>query len=148
YGGPRPRAPTGHAAWCRRCGGTGGATMTAARWWNEFVADTADVVGVPLQIAMSVLVAILIALLWYTYPAWLRILRPSRSARRSKRPAREGRRRWRWSRRLRWRLRWRRRRRDRKRHDSSDSADLASDLIPDVPAATLVMTADELAAAG
>jgi hypothetical protein len=123
--------------------------MTVARWWNEFVADTADLVPVPLQIVISLLLAGLVALLWYTFPAWLRIFHPSRNSWRTNRPARRGGRRWRWSWklrwRIRWRIRWRRRRRDRTR---LASADLAGDFVPDIPAAILVLSADELAAAG
>jgi len=117
------------------------------RWWNELVASLADrtwggVIGLAVGLLLG---ATLIGVLWYTWPPrlpWFGRRRSGRSGRRGW--SRFG---WRWSR-LRWRfpkLRWPWRR---KRRVTVDLSGLADDELPDLPAALLVLTADELAAAG
>lgn len=116
-----------------------------SRAWNDLVAAVADstpggVVGVALAV---LIVAAVVALLWYTWPPslWLG------GDRRGGRERRSGRRRFRfgWPK-WRWRLRrWRRRRH---RRPAADADELAPDELPEVAAAVLTLTADELAAAG
>lgn len=120
------------------------------RAWNEFVAALSDVMSVPLMAFLSFLATLIIALLWYFWPAWLPSnwrLREGGAGRRSQadRPTRD---RWRFRLgRLRWRLRWRWRRRKRRAADQSIE-DLPPDVLPDLPAEVLALTADQLAAAG
>jgi Domain of unknown function (DUF4129) len=119
---------------------------------SELVADLADRVGggVPTLVFLTVLAAILTALGWYFWPAWLPWRWHWRGWRRRERRTRDRRtRRWGWLRlgRLRWRLpRWRRRRR--RTTIPAEPADLPADALPDVRAEVLAITADQLAAAG
>ncbi|MGE5831030.1 MAG: DUF4129 domain-containing protein [Micromonosporaceae bacterium] len=118
------------------------------RWWNEFVANVADHVpgGVPTLGLILLAVAALSSLLLATWPAWLpwrwRLGRLGRLRFRLRRPTwrRLGRIGLRW----RWRLRWGRR----SRRKAGGDAELADDQLPELPAAVLALTADELAAAG
>lgn len=121
-----------------------------SRSWNELVATLADRVagGVPMLAFLSVLAAGVVSLALYFWPHWLpwrwRLRRHSgRSA-----GTTAGRRGRRWRTRigaLRWRFRWRRRRRQRGRPAAEP---LPADELPDLPAEVLVLSADELAAAG
>ncbi|MEU3454625.1 DUF4129 domain-containing protein [Micromonospora sp. NPDC006766] len=122
-----------------------------ARWWNEFIARLADVVpgGVPMLVILSFLATLLVAALWYWWPAWLPTRRSGRSRRGRnrdrKRPGRRsGRRRFRLGR-LRFRFRWPWRRR---RTAPTHTPELAEEQLPDLPAAVLELSADQLAAAG
>ncbi|MEV4758450.1 DUF4129 domain-containing protein [Micromonospora sp. NPDC049559] len=120
-----------------------------SRFWNEFVADLGDLVigGVAMLGLLLFLLTALVAVLWYTWPAWLPSRRRARVRR--ERPARRRRRfRFRWPRlgRLRWRPRWRWRRRP--RPEPVPAPELPDDEVPQVPAAVLALSADELAAAG
>jgi hypothetical protein len=117
------------------------------RRWNEFVANVADhVPGGVLTLALILLAAAALAsLLLATWPAWLpshwRLRRPGRPRFRLRWPS--------WGRlrrsvlRWRWRLRWRRRRRE-----ATPDAEPDIEELPELPAAVLALTADELAAAG
>jgi hypothetical protein len=119
------------------------------RRWTEWIADLADLVwgGVPMLILLSLLGAIVVALAWYFWPAWLPWnwhwgegrTRSEHARRGGPRPG------WRVGA-LRWRLRWRWRRRRRDR--VQPAAELGPEDMPDLPAAQLTLTADELAAAG
>jgi hypothetical protein len=130
------------------------------RAWHEAVAVIGDLVpgGVPVLGAGLLLLTTIGSFLWYFWPDWL----PGRGRRGGGRlrAGRSGaRRRWwrfggwrlgfsglrlRWARwRLRWRLRWWRRRRP-----AEPAADLPADQLPDLPAATLVLSADDLAGQG
>jgi Domain of unknown function (DUF4129) len=121
-----------------------------SRFWNELVAGLGDVVfgGVPMIAFALFLLTTIVAVLWYTWPAWLRFRRRGREHRetsgakrrrsRLRRP-RLGRLRWRW----RWPW-WRRRR----TANPVSGPELPDDQLPDVPAHVLALTADELAAAG
>lgn len=131
------------------------------RGWHEFVAAVGDLVpgGVPVIGLGLLLFTTVGAVLWYYWPDWLPSWR--RRARRSGPDRRRSRaggaprlRRlltrlrvlfhpgsWRW----RWRWRWRRRHRGKR---SDPTVDLPADALPDLPAATLTLTADEYAAQG
>src|SRR5690606_4327679 len=93
--------------------------------------------GVPTQFLLTVLAAIVAGVLWAYGPSWLR----SRRGRSS--PARD-----RAGRRRRWRLRLRWRRRRRTGTPEAEPERLPDDQVPDLPAEVLVLSADELAAAG
>jgi Domain of unknown function (DUF4129) len=120
----------------------------ATRVWNEVVAGIADLVrgGIPTLVFLSFVAAVLFALGWYFWPSWLP---------------------WHWrlrdghggdsrtERRTGWRgrfrigaLRWRLRRRRRRARVEEEQLDLPADLLPDLPAEVLALTADQLAAAG
>lgn len=120
-----------------------------SRFWNETVAALGDFTpgGVPMIALALFLLAALVAVLWFWWPAWLPSRWPAvgRTGRRSRRSGRK--RRFRWPRlgRLRWRWRWRRRRASTARVIVPD---LPDDQVPDLPAAVLALSADELAAAG
>lgn len=127
------------------------------RGWHELVAAVGDRVpgGVPVLGLGLLLVTTIGATLWYWWPDWLPQRR--RQAARSGRAG--GRRRWRlgwpgWLRWSRWRLRWSRWRlrwswRWRRRGAAEQRSDLAPDgELPEVPAAVLALSADELAAQG
>jgi hypothetical protein len=122
------------------------------RFCSELVADLADPVygGVPTLILLSLLAAILVALGWYFWPAWLPShWRWSGSGRRDRRSRGRRVRRPRSLRlgRLRWRLpRWRRRRRP--TTAATEPAELPADALPDLRAEVLTLTADQLAEAG
>ncbi len=118
------------------------------RAWNEAIAGIADIVPVPLLILISLLVTTLTALAWYFWPAWLPTNWSWRAGARRSSARERGtgpRRRFRLGA-LRWRLRWRRHRRGQRRASMLD--ELPPDQLPDLPAAVLALTADELAAAG
>jgi hypothetical protein len=134
------------------------------RGWHELVASIGDRVwgGVPGLGLILLAVAVLVALLWYWWPEWghglWRALRSSatmvvRAGTRIgegiiglTRPRRLWTRlRFAWSR---WRLRWRWRRRKSAPDPAGDHADLPPDDLPDLPAAALALSADELAAQG
>ncbi len=124
-----------------------------ARWWNEFVARLADFVpgGMPMLVILSFLATVLVAVLWYWWPAWLPTRRSGRgrsdrNRERKRSGRRSARRRFRLGRlRFRFRFRWPWRRR---RAASAHTAELAGDQLPDMPAAVLELSADQLAAAG
>lgn len=119
------------------------------RWWNETVAAFGDVIPLPLLAFLMFLATAVIALALYFWPHWL----PWRWRIWDRRGggSRGGRRRgqrfrfrfgaFRW----RWRLRWRRRKR---RGEPEPADELGPDELPDLPAQVLVLTADQLAAAG
>jgi hypothetical protein len=132
------------------------------RGWHELVAAAGDLVpgGVPAIGLGLLLVTTVVAMLWYWWPEWLperrrRLGRAGRPARRARGlRARFGRwrlawsrwrLRWRWGLGWRWRLRWRRRRPAVPDHQPSD---LAPDQLPELPAAALALSADQLAAQG
>ena len=117
------------------------------RAWNEIVAALADLVrgGVPTLVFLSFVAALLVALGWYFWPAWLPWhwrLRDGEGERRTER--RTG---WRGRFRI-GALRWRLRRRRRKSRAEEEPLDLPDDVLPDLPAEVLALTADQLAAAG
>ncbi len=115
------------------------------RAWSSFVAVLADLVGgVTILVLLSLLVATLVALGWYFWPWRLTLRRGSGGGSRRGERGTGHRGRFRLGR-LRWRLRWRRKRRGEK---ADEPVELNDDLVPDVPAATLVLSADQLAAAG
>lgn len=120
-----------------------------SRFWNEFVAMVADFVpgGVPVLALILFVLTGVVAALWYWWPAWLPSRwRISRRAKGRSQSTGTSRRRFRLGRlRFRWRWPWRRRRR---RKAEPVAADLPPDELPDLPAAVLALTADELAAAG
>jgi len=116
-----------------------------SRWWNDVVAALADVTpGGVIGVAIGLLIlAAVVAILWYTWPPRLFFGRGSAGGRDGggrRRRSRSGWPRWRW------RLRWRRRRKRRKA--AADLDELAPDELPDVPARVLALTADQLAAQG
>jgi hypothetical protein len=118
------------------------------RVWNEIVAVLADLVrgGVPALVFLSFVGALLVALGWYFWPSWLPWywrLREGRGGggRTDRRTDWRGRFRLGG---LRWRLRWRRRR----ARVEEEQLDLPPDVLPDLPAGVLALTADQLAAAG
>jgi hypothetical protein len=117
------------------------------RVWNEIVAGLADLVrgGVPTLVFLSFVVALLVALGWYFWPAWLpwhwRLLDGQDERRTDRRTG------WRGRFRV-GALRWRRRRRRRATSVAEEPLDLPADELPDLPAEVLAVTADQLAAAG
>jgi hypothetical protein len=96
------------------------------------------------MIFFSVILATLAGLAWYFWPAWLPWNWRWRASSRDRRRGGTGRGRFRLGR-LRWRFRWRR---PRRRAPEEAPADLPADALPDLPSATLVLTADQLAAEG
>ena len=94
---------------------------------------------------LSVLATLIVALLWYFWPCWLPRHWRLRFGfgRRGRQPG-LGRSRWRLGA-LRWRWRLRRRR---QRTRAGALEDLPPDMLPDLPAEVLALTADQLAAAG
>jgi hypothetical protein len=123
-----------------------------SRFWTQAVAVLADLVGgIPMLIIVSFVVTLLIALGWYFWPHWL----PWRwklwaylaawGSRSRARKAQGDRFRFRLGA-LRWRWRWRRRKKQRAAGESDE--ELPPDELPDLPAEVLILTADELAAAG
>jgi hypothetical protein len=120
-----------------------------SRFWNEMVAVLGDVTpgGVPMLALLLFLVAALVAVLWFWWPAWLPSRWPlvGRAGRRARPSGPQRRLGWPRLGRLRWRWRWRRRRRA---TAGASAPDLPDDQVPDVPAAVLALGADELAAAG
>jgi hypothetical protein len=118
------------------------------RIWTEAVAALADVLpgGMPTVFLASLVLAILVGVLWFFWPSWLPPYRWWSSGRRRERGTGKDRRRRQRARlgRLRWR--WRRRKRVKRGADADDP--FAADELPDIPAAELALTADQLAAAG
>jgi hypothetical protein len=118
------------------------------RWWTELIAALAELVpgGIPTVFVLSVVVTVLVALLWFFWPSWLPPYEwMSRGDRERGTGRGSGRRRQRLRLgRLRWR--WRRRKRIKGRAETDD--EYAPDELPDIPAAELALTADDLAAAG
>ncbi|GAB3970311.1 DUF4129 domain-containing protein [Plantactinospora veratri] len=100
--------------------------MNFSRWWTETTAALGDRIPLPLVALLLVLAAVLVALGWFHYPAWV----PRRLPR--------------------WRLsRWRRRRPPRPTPAAEPEAAAEQDPeLPDVPAERLVALADRLAAEG
>ncbi|MDO3701049.1 DUF4129 domain-containing protein [Micromonospora sp. C28SCA-DRY-2] len=45
--------------------------MSFSRWWTETTASLGDRVPLPLAALLLVLAAVLVAVAWYTYPAWV-----------------------------------------------------------------------------
>lgn len=127
-----------------------------SRFWNEFVAALGDLVpgGVLILGLLLFMVTSVVAVLWYYWPAWLpwrwRLggraeggsSKPSSGSRSRLPRPRWPRLRWRWRiPRLRWR--WRR------RYGPAPRTVVESpDRLPELPAAVLALTADDLAAAG
>ncbi|MEH1017146.1 DUF4129 domain-containing protein [Micromonospora sp. CPCC 206060] len=117
------------------------------RFWNEFLAILGDPVpgGVPVLLILLFLLTGLVSVLWYAWPAWLP-WRWSRGAR-TRAGGTGKRRRFRWPRlgrlRFRWRWPWRRRSRP-----ATVATTLPDDELPDLPASTFALNADQLAAAG
>jgi hypothetical protein len=115
------------------------------RAWSSFVALLADLVGsVSILALLSLLAATLVALGWYFWPWRLPLRRGSGGGSRRGERGIGYRGRFRLGR-VRWRLRWRRKRRGEQTDEPVEQSD---DLVPDVPAATLALSADQLAAAG
>jgi len=118
------------------------------RWWNEQVARLGDVIPVGFAYLLLLLLAALIGVLLYFWPAWL----PWRWWRTP--DMRLGRIRWRWpwqwrwSVLWRWRLRWPWRRRRRPATEPTVATPVSGDELPDLPAAEFVSLADRLAAEG
>jgi hypothetical protein len=120
------------------------------RWWNESVAALEDITpgGVPMLAFLSLVATLIIALAWYFWPHWLpwhwRFRDGSRRGRSGRSRRESGGRRFRLGA-MRWRWRWRRRRRKR---SAEALTELPPDELPDLPAAVLALTADQLAEAG
>ena len=124
------------------------------RSWNELVGALASGLtgGVPMLAFLSLLATVALALAAYYWPNWLpwnwRLRwRPGGSSEHRtkgpRRPFRLGALRWRW------RLRWRRRTKGRPSDpDPADPLDPPADELPDLPVEVLLLTADELGAAG
>jgi hypothetical protein len=114
------------------------------RAWNEAVADLIEIIpGGPIVLVLLAVVAVaLLTWLIYALVTGRGFGVGSGGGRGGRGQGRLGLRGFR----LRWRFRWpwRRRRRD----EDDDGLDLAPDELPDLPAAILVLTADEYAAAG
>jgi len=111
------------------------------------VARLAELVrgGVTTLAFLSLVAALLFALGWYFWPSWL----PWHWRLGFGRGDRGTDRRTGWFGRFRiGRLRWRLRRRRRKKRSEDERPDLPPDVLPDLPAEVLVLTADQLAAAG
>ena len=107
------------------------------RWWNEFLANVDDTVGLGLATLLLFLAATLVALGWYFWPRWV----PRRWPR-LRLP------RLRWPR-LRWRWPWRRH--PRPAPVDGPEAELLphdTDGLPDLPVEALLSLADRLAAQG
>ncbi|MER5332994.1 DUF4129 domain-containing protein [Micromonospora sp. NPDC002717] len=62
--------------------------MSFSRWWTETTAALGDRVPLPLAALLLVLAAVLVAVGWYTYPAWVprRLPRLPRLRRRRRKP--------------------------------------------------------------
>ena len=114
------------------------------RWWNEFVANVDDTVGLGLVTLLLFVAAALVAAGWYFWPKWL----PRNWPRRAKTggPGRKWR--WRWPR-FRWRWPWRRR--SKKVPEQATEPGLVpheTDELPDLPVEAFLSLADRLAAEG
>src|SRR5262245_35477578 len=135
-----------------------------SRSWTEFIAAVGDVI--PLRWLLLILTALttLVAVLWYTYPAWIPRRNPFarlRLRRRTKEPQERRARGWRWRLRLRWpswRLRWPRLHWPWRRKTKSSTAKTideqiaevlaAEETLPEVPVEIYLSLADRLAAEG
>jgi hypothetical protein len=131
-----------------------------SRSWSEFVAAIGDVFSLPLLLFLLTVLTVLVATLWYAFPAWI----PKRNAfARLRWPhrAKSGSEKWRWRLRLRlphWRLRWPRlhwpwRRRTKAKTPKTVEEQIAEVLaaeeeLPEVPVAIYQSLADRLAAEG
>jgi hypothetical protein len=122
------------------------------RFWHELVAAVGEAVpfGVPGLGLLLLFLTVLVAVLWYFWPElvrWLDRISRSPSGEGGRTRRRSG---WRWPgfRGLfrRFRLRWRRRRKRPKQTEVHE--ELPPDQLPDLPAAVLTLSADELAAQG
>ncbi|MFG1776042.1 DUF4129 domain-containing protein [Micromonospora sp. NPDC049051] len=60
--------------------------MSFSRWWTETTAALGDRVPLPLVALLLVLAAVLVAVGWYTFPAWVPRRLPRLRPRRRKRP--------------------------------------------------------------
>jgi Domain of unknown function (DUF4129) len=112
------------------------------RWWNGFLADVDDRIGLGLVTLLLFVAAALVAAGWYFWPKWL----PTRWPRRAR--SDEPRRKWRWPK-FRWRWRWRRRKKD------TDAAEAGPEPVPheteglpELPVEAFLSLADRLAAEG
>jgi uncharacterized protein DUF4129 len=115
------------------------------RWWNEFVANLGDTVGLGLLTVLLFVAAALVAAGWYFWPKWL----PWRWPRRARTGEPRKKWRWRWPR-FRWRWPWRRRPKK-----VADGADTEPELVPheteglpELPVEAFLSLADRLAAEG
>jgi len=130
------------------------------RDWTEFVAAIGDIVSLPLLLLLMFAATAVVAILWFTYPAWVPRRNPfARIRRRRSREPRDGRTRrklrLRWPR---WRLRWPRLRWPWRRRRASDVAKTveeqiaevlaAEEELPEVPVTIYQSLADRLAAEG
>ncbi len=118
------------------------------RWWDEFLGLVSDWIAIPMLAFVSLLATILIALGWYFWPSWLPwrwAIWRSRSADSTSESDSSNRLPWRLGR-LRWRWRWRRRRKP--KTVEAEATPLPDDVLPDLPAPVLALSADQLAAAG
>jgi hypothetical protein len=108
------------------------------RWWLDVVSAVADVFGLPLVVLLLLLGTTLVAVLLYTWPAWVPRRWPHRPE---------------WTRAAWWArvARWRPRRRGKPTGEPvapPTGVDLADDSLPDLPAGALASLADLLAADG
>jgi uncharacterized protein DUF4129 len=130
------------------------------RDWNDFVAFIGDTVSLRLLLLLMVLATVLVAVLWYTYPAWIPRRNPFARFKfrrtqkdRERRGLRLRRPQWRWPR-LRWpRLRWPWRRRAKAAAAKTVEEQMAEvlaaeDGLPEVPVTVYQSLADRLAAEG
>lgn len=115
------------------------------RWWNEGVAVVGTVLPLPVVVLALLVLATIVALLWYYFPAWI-----------PRRWPRLGMPRFRWRmpkwRMPKWRLpTWRMpkwRRAARKKAEPEGVEPMEGDEVPELPAATFADLADRLAAEG
>jgi len=115
------------------------------RWWDEFVADVDDTVGLGLTTLLLFLAGALFAAGWYFWPKWLPWNWPRRA--RKEGEAKE-KRRWRRPR-LRWRWPWRRRRRKPAAEPAEpELVPHETEGLPELPIEAFVSLADRLAAEG
>jgi hypothetical protein len=114
------------------------------RWWNEFLADVDDRVGLGLVTLLLFVAAALVALGWYFWPRWL----PSRWPRRAR--SDEPRRRWRWRwPKFRWRWRWRRKKKETVGAEAEpELVPHETEGLPELPVEAFLSLADRLAAEG
>jgi len=119
-----------------------------SRSWTVFVAALSDLLSLPLVLLILLVLATVVALLWYFYPAWLPKRRGKRTGRRWR--LRWPKWRWRWRRpKLRWP--WRRKKRKTTTENVEQQIEelLASEEeLPEVPPAVYQTLADRLAAEG
>jgi hypothetical protein len=121
-----------------------------SRGWTELVAFLSDILSLPLILLILLVLATVIALLWYFFPAWLPKRRNGKGRRWQLRWPKWRWPKWRWRRpRLRWR--WRRKR---KAADIGGIEEQIAELLaseeelPEVPAEAYQSLADRLAAQG